>query len=222
MCQRPIPMNDRCFVCFDPAREGEPLLRGVCACPTAVHAACLARTLEVAAHADGYCAVCREPYRGVAPRRRPPAIDALLADLVALVVVSLAVLLLCLVARRADDKGAVLELVLGLYLGLQVTLCCIESWLAPRSALLAAQFVWTIGYIGWRYGYRGKWYVGVVFYVAAFAVSAPVTAAHELEPMSRRVPWHKAGRNGFHEDFHFLLYLADSLFTLMGVEFLLD
>ena len=92
----------------------------------------------------------------------------------------------------------------------------------PRSLALAAQFVGTIGYIGARYGYaRGLWRGGVACYLAAFATSAPVTAAHEREPLSAHVPWHRAGRNGFHEDFHALLFVADAIFTVMGVQFLL-
>ena len=92
---------------------------------------------------------------------------------------------------------------------------------APRSLALAAQFVWTIAAIGRRQGFDAPWAAGVALYLAAFALSAEVTVAHEREPMSPRVPWHRAGRNGFHEDFHALLFAADAIYTAMGVRFLL-
>ena len=89
------------------------------------------------------------------------------------------------------------------------------------SLALAAQFVWTIAAIGRRQGFDAPWAAGVALYLAAFALSAEVTVAHEREPMSPRVPWHRAGRNGFHEDFHALLFAADAIYTAMGVRFLL-
>ena len=46
-------------------------------------------------------------------------------------------------------------------------------------------------------GFDAPWAAGVALYLAAFALSAEVTVAHEREPMSPRVPWHRAGR-GLH------------------------
>lgn len=90
----------------------------------------------------------------------------------------------------------------------------------PRSVLLVLQFVSTVGYIGWRYGYRDLWFISTGIYIVSFAVSTPVTAAHEEEPMSEFLPWHRLGRNGFHEDFHILVLVADAIVVIMGLRFL--
>jgi len=92
---------------------------------------------------------------------------------------------------------------------------------APRTVVIVLHFVWSMAFIGRRTGFAPLWRVALAFYLAAFAVSVPVTAAHALEPMSRRVPWHKKHRNGWHEDFHCLLLAADGAFMLMGLQALL-
>ena len=58
-----------CFVCFD---DSGPLLTDVCACKSAVHAACLERCLAHSALPGGRCAVCLEPYRLQLARRPAP------------------------------------------------------------------------------------------------------------------------------------------------------
>ena len=86
----------------------------------------------------------------------------------------------------------------------------------PRSILLLVYFAFTVGIIGWHYGYRGLWFAGVFAYVAGFAVSPPVH--HRLPP----APWHRVDRNGWHEDFHCMLALADAFFGTMATQFLND
>ncbi len=83
-----------------------------------------------------------------------------------------------------------------------------------RSALLLAYFAFTVGQIGWHYGYRGLWFAGVASYVLGFCVSPHV---HHHLP---RAPWHIEHCNSWHEDFHLLLAAADAFFTAMAAEFL--
>jgi predicted membrane channel-forming protein YqfA (hemolysin III family) len=83
-----------------------------------------------------------------------------------------------------------------------------------RSILLLVYFGFTVGIIGWHYGYRAMWFAGVFSYLGGFCVSPPV---HHHLP---RAPWHWVDRNGWHEDFHCMLAIADIIFALMAVEFL--
>ncbi len=83
-----------------------------------------------------------------------------------------------------------------------------------RCVLLGVYFWFAVAQIGWHYGYGGAWLAGVACYVLAFCVSPPV---HRHLPPA---PWHREGRNGWHEDFHLLLVVADSVFGAMAVQFL--
>mmetsp|Transcript_32419 Transcript_32419/g.103000 ORF Transcript_32419/g.103000 Transcript_32419/m.103000 type:complete len:294 (-) Transcript_32419:1241-2122(-) len=93
---------------------------------------------------------------------------------------------------------------------------------APRMALLVVQFCSTMYHIGWHYGFKDYWLAALGFYVAAFAISAPVTANHEVEPVSSWCPWHKAGRNGLHEDMHLLIFAGDVAMALLGLRMMMD
>ena len=70
------------------------------------------------------------------------------------------------------------------------------------------------------YFFCGRWAARGEIIKTVALCAVPVTAAHGLEPMSARVPWHRAGRNGFHEDFHVLLFLADMIITAHGLEYM--
>lgn len=85
-----------------------------------------------------------------------------------------------------------------------------------RAALLLVFFFWTILVIGWHYGYEGLWVIGSVTYLFSFAL-APVLH-HQYSP----APWHRLGVNGWHEDFHFVLAIADACFVAMAVQFLTE
>lgn len=87
---------------------------------------------------------------------------------------------------------------------------------AQRAALLLAFFLWTIAVIGWHYGFTELWWIGVAFFIASFAISP---AVHKAYPAA---PWHAEGLNGWHEDFHVLLAVADVDFGVMGHQFLSD
>jgi len=79
----------------------------------------------------------------------------------------------------------------------------------PRVTLFVAQWFKALLLVWWSYGFRDFVIGSYVFYIVAFLLSLPVTNAHGKEPMSKLVPWHKAGVYGFHEDFHWSLLLAD-------------
>ena len=89
----------------------------------------------------------------------------------------------------------------------------------PRTMLVVTQIIGTIAYVYWRLQRLRPLLAcfGVPCYVTALLISVPVTAAHKEEPMSERVPWHQRGRNGFHEDFHVMLFLADAALAYLGV-----
>lgn len=82
-----------------------------------------------------------------------------------------------------------------------------------RAVLLLLFFAWTVFVIGWHYGFAGLWWSGVGLYLLSFALSP---FAHQLYPDA---PWHVRGRNGWHEDFHLVLALADVDFGVMGYQF---
>lgn len=66
-----------CYICLEP---GDATAVRACACHQPVHRACLERW--VAHSGAAACAVCRAPYRGVAPpTRRDPGHEACLAVL---------------------------------------------------------------------------------------------------------------------------------------------
>jgi len=90
----------------------------------------------------------------------------------------------------------------------------------PRIILIVLQFLGSMFYAGMHYGYRDLWFVAVIFYALAFAASIPTTWSHEKEPSSKWVPWHRPGVYGFHEDFHWLLLVADVSFMYMGLSLL--
>eukprot|EP00931_Biecheleriopsis_adriatica_P004980 TRINITY_DN106560_c0_g1_i1.p1 TRINITY_DN106560_c0_g1~~TRINITY_DN106560_c0_g1_i1.p1 ORF type:complete len:307 (+),score=42.22 TRINITY_DN106560_c0_g1_i1:84-1004(+) len=85
-----------------------------------------------------------------------------------------------------------------------------------RPALLLGFFAWTIFIIGCRYGFDGLWLVGSALYVISFAMS-PVLH-HRFTPS----PWHLPGSNGWHEDFHFVLAMADTCFLTMALQYVTD
>jgi len=105
-----------------------------------------------------------------------------------------------------------------------VTVCGGVPAFTARTWLLTCQFLGSVLYIGLRGGGGGLagplWLAGVACYILAFAIWAPVNRTTATEPLSARVPWHRARRNGFHEDFHLMLLAADVLFLAMAVRFL--
>jgi hypothetical protein len=78
-----------------------------------------------------------------------------------------------------------------------------------RSILLLLYFAFNVTHIGWHYGYRGLWTVGVVCYLAGFLLGPPLH--HRYHPAF----WHVADFNSWHEDFHLLLCVADTCFLVV-------
>lgn len=92
----------------------------------------------------------------------------------------------------------------------------------PRVMLFVAQFFKALLLVWRNYGLRDLAICSYFFYIVAFFLSLPVTKAHSEEPMSKMVPWHKAGVYGFHEDFHWSLLLADLCFAGISIRILKD
>jgi hypothetical protein len=80
----------------------------------------------------------------------------------------------------------------------------------PRCAVLLAYFAGVSVYCGWAAAFCRLWCAATACYVAAFCVSPPVHHGFAA------APWHRRGRNGWHEDFHGLLAVADGLYVVLG------
>jgi len=91
---------------------------------------------------------------------------------------------------------------------------------APRIVLIVLQFCGTMFYAGMHYGFRDLYFVAFCFYALAFAASLPTTWSHEKEPLCKWFPWHRPCVYGFHEDFHWLLLVADLSFMYLGLSIL--
>ena len=81
-----------------------------------------------------------------------------------------------------------------------------------RSILLLLYFIFTVAQIGWHYGYSGLWITGVVCYMGGFLIGPPLH--HRYPPAF----WHYPAWNGWHEDFHMLLGVADACFLTMAIQ----
>lgn len=96
-----------------------------------------------------------------------------------------------------------------------------------RSVKLLLTFlaVLNIFFIGWvSQDDSGFYLIGTGFYFLAFLCYIPVGRRHEKGPqcgeaISSRIPWHRQGIIGFHEDFHSLLLLADSCYLLTALHY---
>jgi len=91
-----------------------------------------------------------------------------------------------------------------------------------RLVIFAVQMLVTFAHIGLHYGYLGLWITGVFLYLLSFGAFAPAPGAQKkgIEPMSAYIPWHCLHRNGFHEDFHNVVFLADIILGCAAVNFL--
>ena len=79
--------------------------------------------------------------------------------------------------------------------------------------------VLTIVFIGYATYWNYVWAAGSVAYAAAFACFGPVAARADpkQEATLRCAFWHKVGRNGCHEDFHNLLFVADACYLANAI-----
>jgi hypothetical protein len=75
-----------------------------------------------------------------------------------------------------------------------------------RVALCFIYAMCTLAQIACHSGVGMRWLLGFFSYAMAGCISPPFTANYA--PQS----WHVDAQNGYHEDFHFLLLAADSLF----------
>ena len=91
---------------------------------------------------------------------------------------------------------------------------------APRSIVVALYSIWVFVYLALIVGIRAEWCVCLGFFLLAAGLSQPVTKAHELEPLSSRVPWHRAGVWSFHEDFHLALALGDAAWLVLALRWI--
>ena len=85
-----------------------------------------------------------------------------------------------------------------------------------RTAVNTLFFVWCLLFTGIGYEFHGFWIIGAAFYSLSLVIAPP---------FSRRDPamrWHKSGMNGWHEDFHATVAIADVAFVLMAYSFLAE
>ena len=104
------------------------------------------------------------------------------------------------------------------------TLFTLTNWELPRLVATFAQLFFAISYIGYasRSSWNPIWIAGTVSYAAAFANFWPVAARRgvgkeRVDATMICIPWHKPDRNGFHEDFHVMLLLADILYFVNAI-----
>ena len=91
---------------------------------------------------------------------------------------------------------------------------------APRVILLTSYILWCFTFLALTAGLGVIWAVMVILFTVAAMLSGPVTAAHEHEPMSTRIPWHVPGVWSFHEDFHLVLAGADTAWLALALEYI--
>ncbi|CAE7349018.1 unnamed protein product [Symbiodinium sp. CCMP2592] len=85
-----------------------------------------------------------------------------------------------------------------------------------RTAVNSLFFVWCLLFTGIGYKFHGFWIIGAAFYSLSLVIAPP---------FSRRYPamrWHRSGMNGWHEDFHATVAIADAAFVLMAYSFLAE
>ena len=91
-----------------------------------------------------------------------------------------------------------------------------SHWTVIRLVLYFSYFVFNILVIGESYGFTLLWLTGSVLYVVSFAI---------CPHLSRAFPptlWHKVDRNGWHEDFHCILLVADLTFLMMASQHMMS
>lgn len=82
-----------------------------------------------------------------------------------------------------------------------------------RALLLVLYFIFNVGFIAVQYGIDEFWVAGVLLYSCSFFAS-PFFYRNYAAAF-----WHVADINGWHEDFHALLFGADVIFTRMAIEY---
>ena len=75
------------------------------------------------------------------------------------------------------------------------------------SIIVGGYIAWVLVFIGLQSGFDELWCAMVALTIAALALSVPVTAAHDQEPVC--FPWHVPRIWSLHEDFHLCLFFAD-------------
>ncbi|CAK8994880.1 unnamed protein product [Durusdinium trenchii] len=83
-----------------------------------------------------------------------------------------------------------------------------------RTVINTLYFLWCLVLCGIGYDFQHLWIIGAVIYSIGFFLAPP---------FSRRypdMPWHFKGLNGWHEDFHLTVALADLAFIMMAYDVL--
>merc|ERR1712194_694914 len=82
-----------------------------------------------------------------------------------------------------------------------------------RVCLILTQWMGSVSMVGWRAGFESPFWIAMFLtYILAFL--------SYRRPL-RRMPWHRLGWYGWHEDFHTLLLLGDLLLFVFATHFLL-
>lgn len=85
-----------------------------------------------------------------------------------------------------------------------------------RVCLIITQWIGSLFMIGLRAGFESPlWIAMSLTYGVAFL-------CYGASGQVRRMPWHRLGRYGWHEDFHTFLFLADVWLVVLAARFLLD
>ena len=85
-----------------------------------------------------------------------------------------------------------------------------------RTTINTLFFVWCLLFTGISYSFRGFWILGAAFYSLSFFIAPPFARKY---PAMR---WHSSGLNGWHEDFHSTVAIADTAFVLMAYSFMAE
>ena len=88
-----------------------------------------------------------------------------------------------------------------------------SDWHFIRLLLYFSYFIFNILVVGDSYGFTLLWYAGSLLYIASFCICPHVSRT--FAP----VLWHKVDRNGWHEDFHFILLTADLTYLIMASQY---
>lgn len=85
-----------------------------------------------------------------------------------------------------------------------------------RLAVLFVYFCFSIAVIGYEEGFYNPWIAATALYLVSICISPPF---YRNLPSA---PWHNPETNNWHEDFHLLLFAADCILVITGVQFLQD
>jgi len=114
---------------------------------------------------------------------------------------------------------------LDYYIYYNINLCLVLlSWINIlhynmniRLILTFVQFIYAISYIGFKSSFNYLWIISTFLYVLSFLFYLPTAKLPILFP---NLYWHKTNIYGYHEDFYFILLLAEIMMYLNNLNYL--